>query len=131
MPTWLWITLGVLVVLVTLWRVLAPTLDRAVERAIKAQDADLLVTVVRQMGPGAQPDAFNHVIRRLWDAYQRPLTVPLIRALAEHHAESQIAQYWLDQIQGVEPELARQAFDRGFLDAHYKPQVAATCGEAG
>jgi len=131
MPTWIWIVLGGLALLAVLWRVLAPTLDRAVERAIRDEDAAPLVVSILGLRESAQPDAFNHVIRRLWDAYQRPLAVPLIKSLAEHHGASQIAQYWLDQVQGVEPELAREAFDSGFFETHYQPQVAATCGEAG
>jgi len=114
-----------------LWRVLAPSLDRAVARAVAQEDVQPLVDAILAMSPGAQPDAFNHAIRRMWDDYQRPLAVQVVRALAQHHSQASIAQYWLRQVQGVEPELARDLFDREFLEAHYRPEVAATCGEAG
>ena len=128
---WIWIIVGAVALLVVIWRVLAPSLDRAVDRVVRSGDAAPLVQEILALQPSAQPDAFNHAIRRMWDAYQRPLTVPLIQALAEHHTECKIAQYWLEQLKGVEPELARDAFETGFLESHYRPHVAATCGEAG
>jgi hypothetical protein len=127
----IWIVIAAAALLVVIWRVLAPSLDRAVGRAMRENDAEPLVRTILQLGPSAQPDAFNHAIRRLWDAYERALTAPLIKALAEHHGDSAIAQYWLDQVQKVEPELAREAIGVEFFKIHYRPQIAATCGEAG
>ena len=131
MPTALWIVLGAVALVVVIWRVLAPSLDGAVARAAKTEEAGPLIETILKMNVGAQPNAFNHAIRRLWDDYKRPLTVPIILALAEHHVDAPIAQYWLDQLQGVEPELARETVDEEFLKTHYKPQVAAACGKAG
>ena len=119
MSNLIWILVAAVALLVVIWRVLAPSLDRGVNRALRDRSTEQLVQAILSMGRAAQPDAFNHAIRRLWDAYERPLTIPLIKTLVEHHEESQIAQYWLDQVQGVEPELAREAIVRfgllGFL----------------
>lgn len=131
MSSAIWIAVGAVAVLAVIWRVLAPSLDRAVNRAIKDQDSGPLIDAILRMGEGSQPDAFNHSIRRLWDDYQRELAIPVIRSLVENHSDEKIAQYWLDQVRGVEPELAKEAFDQEFIDAHYRPQVAATCGNAG
>jgi hypothetical protein len=131
MSTYVLVALIALAVIAILWRVLAPSLDRAVARAVKEEDIQPLVDTILQMSPKAQPDAFNHAIRRLWDDYQRPLAAQVVRALAVHHSAASIAQYWLQQVQSVEPELARDVFDREFLEAHYRPEVAATCGEFG
>jgi hypothetical protein len=131
MSNMIWIAVAVAALLVVIWRVLAPSLDRAVSRALKEKNAEPLVETILRLGPSARPDAFNHAIRRLWDAYERSLTTPLIMALAEHHGDTAIAQYWLDQVQKVEPELAREAIGGEFFEAHYQPQVAAACGEAG
>ena len=132
MSTTVWIVAGAVVLAVVVaWRVLAPTLDRHVSRALSSGDAQPLVEHLLGLAEAARPNAFNHAIRRLWDAYERELAVPLVLALAEHHAETKIAQYWLDQLRTVEPELARQAFEGDFLERHYKPKVAAQCGNAG
>jgi hypothetical protein len=131
MSTYFLVAVIALAVIAILWRVLAPSLDRAVARAVKEEDIQPLVDTILQMSPKAQPDAFNHAIRRLWDDYQRPLAAQVVRALGVHHSAASIAQYWLQQVQSVEPELARDVFDREFLEAHYRPEVAATCGEFG
>ena len=127
----IWIVVAVAALLLVLRRVLAPSIDRAVARAIRDRDAAPLVQAILGMSLAAQPDAFNHAIRRLWDAYERDVTPPLIMALVEHHGESAIAQYWLAQVQGVEPELAQEAIGEEFLKAHFRPQVAASCGTGG
>lgn len=131
MSTTIWIIVGAVALLVVLWRVLAPSLDRSVARAVREGDTAPLIKELLTLPHSAQHDAFNHAIRRLWDDYQRELAVPLIRALVEEHTECKIAQYWLDQLQGVEPELARSSLGVGFIQTHYKPHLAATCGEAG
>ena len=48
-----------------------------------------------------------------------------------HHEDVPIAQYWLQQLQTVEPDLARETLDSAFLEEHYQPEVAAACGKAG
>ena len=131
MSSTIWIVLGVAVLLVLVWRVLQPSLDRAVDRAMKADAPEPLVQAILQRAEGAQPDAFNHAIRRLWDAYRRELAMPVIRALVEHHPDESISQYWLDQARGVEPELTAAAFEDEFFEAYFRAEVAAACGKAG
>jgi len=90
-----------------------------------------LIDRILERSSASRPSTFNHAIRRLWDSYQRPMAAQLVRVLAEHHADAPIAQYWLAQVQGVEPALARQVFDEEFLQSHFQPQVAHSCGSAG
>ena len=131
MTTTLWLVLGGVAAALAIWKVTGHSLDRAVKRGIKEERAEPMLQAIAALGASAQPTAFNRVIRQLWDAYERPLAMPLIRALAEEHGQSRIAQYWLQQAQDVEPLLAREHMDSAFLRAHYEPSVAASCGEAG
>jgi hypothetical protein len=121
---------GVLVVLL-ISKLFAPSLDPAINAVLKGGEVGPLLERLQQLRPGAQPDAFNRAIRRLWDEYQRERAVPLIRALAVAHSKERISQYWLGQVQTVEPELARASFDEAFLAEHYQPEVAHACGPVG
>jgi hypothetical protein len=92
--------------------------------------APLLEWIEAHGGP-RRLDAFNRVIRGLWDDYERELATRVIRELGARHAEERIAQYWLDQAQRVEPELAARLLDREYLAQHFRPEVAARCGQFG
>lgn len=117
--------------LVIVARMMAPSVDRAVDRALETKQLDGLEEALRLVRPSRQPDAYNRAIRRLWDAYERELAAALVRKLAEHHPEQRITQYWLDQVQQVEPELARRMFEDAFLSKYFRPEVAARCGSFG
>jgi hypothetical protein len=114
-----------------LGKLFAPSLEKQIAAAIAGGDLQPLLDAIGKRREGSQPDAYNRAIRRIWDEYQRERAVPLIRALAEAHGESLIAQYWLDQLQSVEPELARESLGEAFLKQHFKPKVAAACGPVG
>ena len=121
---------GVLVVLL-IGKLFAPSLDPAIELALKGGETEPLLKRIEELRPGARPDAFNRAIRRLWDEYQRERAIPLIRALVVAHGDARIAQYWLEQVRTVEPELAQASFDEAFMAEHHKPEVAAACGPVG
>lgn len=96
-------------------------------------DGDLapLLAWIDAHGGARRLDAFNRVIRGLWDDYERELATRVIRELGARHAEERIAQYWLDQAQRVEPDLARRLLDREYLAQHFRPEIAARCGQFG
>lgn len=123
------ILIGVVLVAV-LGRLIAPPVSRAMDKVLAGGDVEPLVKEISALRASAQPDAFNSAIRRLWDDYQRERTIPLIRALAEAHAGTRIAQYWLERLRTVEPELAATLGEE-FFAAHYQPEVAASCGSSG
>lgn len=131
MPYLLLFVVVVVVLLVVINKVFAPSLEAEVQKVIDGGSVDVLLESLLRRSPAAQPSAFNRAIRRLWDAYQREKAIPFVRALVEKHGEAQIAQYWLEQVRTVEPELARASFDEAFLAAHHRPEVAATCGPVG
>lgn len=131
MSTTLWIVVAAVALLAVAWKFTGRPLDRHIDRAIRDESVEPLIKVLLSLGAGLQPNAFNRAIRALWDAYQRPLAVELIKVFVQHHDNAPIAQYWLEQVQSVEPELARESFDSAFIKAHFQPEVAASCGEAG
>lgn len=131
MNSTIWLVVGGMAVVLVIWKAMGPSLNSAANRAVKEGKVDPLLKAIGRLRSSAQPDAFNGAIRQLWDDYQRPLAIPLIRALVQQHSDAPIAQYWLRQVQEVEPELASESFDREFLEAHYQPAVAASCGESG
>lgn len=131
MPHLILIAIAGFVLILLLGRFFAPSLEKQISIALESGDLQPLLDAIQKRREGSRPDAFNRAIRRIWDEYQRERAVPLIRALAEGHKESLIAQYWLDQLRNVEPELAREALGDEFLKQHYKPEVAKACGPVG
>jgi hypothetical protein len=131
MPHLLLLLVIVVVLFLVISKLFAPSLEPEIDKVLKGGDVAALLKAIGERRPGARPDAYNRAIRRIWDEYQRPAAIPLIRALAEGHGDSRIAQYWLQQVSTVEPELAAASFDEAFMAEHYKPEVAATCGKVG
>lgn len=127
----IWIGGVVAVALYGLWKLSGHSLDRAVDRALSDKEVDPLLEQLMKVPAARRATAFNRAVRRLWDAYERPLAIPLIRALAENHGECSIAQYWLDQVRTVEPELAANELGDSFYSDHFNPGTAASCGDAG
>jgi hypothetical protein len=125
------ILIGVVVVLFLVVRLFGPSVDRALETALRDKNLDELGRALEGVSPAKQANAYNRVIRRLWDAYEREMAAALVRKLAEARPDERIAQYWLDQVQRVEPELSRKMFEAGFLEQHFRPEVAQRCGSFG
>jgi len=131
MPGIGWIVMGGAVGAFVLWRILKPSLDGAVQRAIAAEDLQPILEAIEKRSTAAQPAGYNHAIRRLWDSYQRPMALELVRELAKNHGTTNIAQYWIKQVMVVEPALAKKGFSKDFLDTYFQPEVAAQCGPVG
>lgn len=125
------IGLAGLVFLLFFWRLALGGLDRVVDRAVASGKVEQILEVIARRPRQDQPTAFNHAIRRLWDAYERGLATALIKELAAAHHESRIAQYWLAQVLTAEPGIAEQELSKQFLETYYQPEVAATCGPVG
>lgn len=126
-----WILVVGLIGAVIVWRSMSPSLAGPIALAREQGDITPVVEVIERMRPGARPAAYNHAIRQIWDAYERPLAIELVKVLAEKHGSALIAQYWLKQVLQVEPHLARQHITQDFIKAHYQPEVAAHCGPVG
>jgi hypothetical protein len=124
--------IGVIVGAIVFYRLLSGnTSNRELASALKTGETQPLIDSILALRPQLQGDAFHKAIGRLWNGYQREAAVPVIKALATTHTETRIAQYWLDQLQKVEPELAEETLDGDFLKENYRPQIAAKCGQFG
>jgi hypothetical protein len=128
-----WVLVGsvALVVLVVLCSRFAPSMASLVRRAANSGDLDPVLAALAKKRPAAQPTAFNHAIRLLWDMDERPLALELVKELATRNSQARIAQYWLREALTVEPAISREVFSRAFVTEHYRPEVAAQCGPVG
>jgi hypothetical protein len=108
-----------------------PSLAAPLAEARKRGEIEPVVEAVGALKPNAQPAAYNHAIRQLWDSYERPLAIELIKVLVENHSSALIAQYWLQHAMQVEPQMARDQISREFLKIYFQPEVAASCGPVG
>ena len=127
----IWIGCLALVVLLVLWSRFAPSVVRLVVRAAKTGDLDPVLAALTKKRPAAQPTAFNHAIRLLWDMNERRLALELVKELATRHGDAKISQYWLQQALTVEPAISGTLFSRAFITEHFQPEVAAQCGPVG
>lgn len=127
----IWIVFAVVVIGFVIWRLMIPSLTGVVAKAQEEQDISPIVDAVEGLREAARPAAYNHAIRKIWDAYNRELAIELVIELAKKHNDSLIAQYWLKQVIQVEPELTRSNFSREFLADYFQPEVADQCGPVG
>jgi catalase len=112
-------------------KLFAPSIEKEVQRAAKSGDLTALINLILNLRASAQADAFNTAIRRLWDSYEREKAAALVKELAERFPDERIAQYWLDQVQKVEPDIAKRMLEADFVAQYYRPEVAARCGSFG
>jgi hypothetical protein len=131
MSAWIWVGAVALVVFVVLWNRFAPSVGKLARRAAKSGDLGPVLSALAEKRPAAQPTAFNHAIRQLWDSHERELALELVKELAARHGDARIAQYWLRQALTVEPAISGRVFSRAFVTEHYQPEVAAQCGPVG
>jgi len=131
MSAWIWIGAVAVIVFVMLWNRFAPSVGNLARQAASSGDLGPVLAALTKKSPAAQPTAFNHAIRLLWDADERQLALELVRELAARHGDARIAQYWLRQALTVEPVISGRVFSREFVTEHYQPEVAAQCGPVG
>lgn len=131
MSTILWVAIAIAVIGFIAWKMMVPSLAGVIREALDKKDVAPVIEAVDALRVSMRPTAYNHAIRRIWDAYERELAVDLIKYLAQNHNDSLIAQYWLKQLMQVEPELARRHLSSEFIKRYYQPEVAASCGPVG
>jgi hypothetical protein len=131
MPVIAWVIIGAVLTAFFIWRMLIPNLDKIVDQAVKLKDLGLIDQAIKKRSKNSRPTLYNHAVRRMWDSYQRPMAIDLVKSLAENFPDSNITQYWIKQILSVEPGMAKESFSKEFLSHYYKPEVAAQCGQVG
>lgn len=125
------ITLAALVIGVVLYRLFSPAYDKLIKIALEEKGTSGALKGISELNENVQAEAFNHLIRALWNMYERELAILFIRELAKMHCGTKISQYWINQAMSVEPDMAKLQMDKDFLDTYFKPEVAAQCGSVG
>lgn len=125
-PTLMLALIGVLLaVSVIAWSAL-PSLEKAINAAIRIDNPSPVLALVQKETPRHQVMALHRAILSLWSNYQRPLAIRLIRATAQAHSDHPLIQYWIDEALAAEPHLAMNVFDSIFIRAHYRSNTHAT-----
>lgn len=125
-----WTLLGISAVVVAL-RVLGSTgLERALKQVRMTGEVGAVIVAVEGAAESKQATMWDQAIGALWREYRRPEAIQLMIAGARR-SEAPILQYWLKNAMDVEPELAAEHFTEEFLEEHFRPMVAASCGRAG
>jgi hypothetical protein len=130
-PTVALAAIAAVVILIVVWRLVAPSIDKIVDQAVGEKKIDAILEAIGKHSADAQPTLYNHAIRRLWDTYERELATELIKEFAKNHHTENIAQYWLKQVAQAEPSLATSILTKKFFDSYYLPEVANRCGPVG
>jgi len=121
---------GIVAVLVAaalwLWRSGAGA-GRAVDEAVRKGDAEPILTAAARLPHARRSAFFQQAVSLLWDGYQRPLAIQVLKEFAKDHSSEKICQFWLRQAQEVEPLEAGKTLGKDFLKLHYRPEVAACC----
>lgn len=127
----MWLILATVAVAGVMLVLRQPATARLAERAITTGDLEPLVDHVAQEPESTRPTVFDQATRTLWDRFERPLAARFVRQSAEFVATATITQYWIRQMLEVEPDIANDTFDSGFLGQMYDPELAARCGKKG
>jgi len=106
-----------------------PNIQSALDRAVEAEDIVSLVETIKKESAPRRSLLFQQSISFLWENWQRPLAVKLVKEFAREHSGEKICQYWLKQVLEVEPRVAGRELDKKFLEVHFRPDVASCCGK--
>lgn len=122
-----WIAL-VAVALVVAYRVLGTGgLSAALKQTRKSGDISPIVAAVEAAPEKKHPNMWDQAIANLWQSYEREAALAVMMAAAAR-SEAPVVQFWLKNAMEVEPKMAEQFFTEEFLEQHFKPDVAASCG---
>ena len=103
----------------------------AAEKAAEAGSIEPITEAAGKLVFEKRSKFYQQAILALWNNWQRPLAILLVKEFADRHSSEKICQYWLKQVLEVEPLESRKVLDKSFLSAHYRPEVAKTCGLTG
>ncbi len=131
MSTWIWITLGTVVVGLVAGTSLRPKgLSHAIKTARRTGDLSAIVGHIEHLPEAARPTTWDNAIGQLWRAYERETAARLVIE-AGLRSDAEIVQYWIRQVMEVEPEIAMAVFTPEFLNSCFNPSVASSMGRCG
>ena len=103
---------------------------RALARARTTGDFEPLIAYVEGKSSAGQANEWDQILGELWRKYDRELAARLLMVAAPR-CDAKILQYWLGQVLSIEPEIAEEVFTPEFVQLHFKPDVAMSCGKCG
>lgn len=124
------IGIGVVCLIVLGLSLRGTSLSKLVREAVQTNDVTNLLKAANMQSDGQRSFFYQRAIQQLWNGYHRVLAARVIRVFAMEYPDEKICQYWLRQLQEMEPEIAAEELDERFLEQHYLPEVAACCGVA-
>jgi len=87
-----------------------------------------IVKAAESLPPQRQSAFYQKAIGFLWENWQRPLAISLVKEYCGRFSDEKICQFWLKKAMEVEPVESRKVLDEHFLETHYRPEVAQACG---
>ena len=127
MEVYILVALGIVAV-AFLVRKRGPSPYSLAKQAAERNSIEPIVHAARDLPPKSRSAYYQKAIGMLWENWQRPLAVQLIREFCSQHSEEKICQFWLRRVMEVEPATAKEVFDDRFLEENYRPEVAQACG---
>ena len=103
-------------------------ISSALAHARTTGEIDDLVTAIEASPEKEQPNHWDQAIGALWREYAREDAARLVIEAAQR-SEANVVQYWIRQVLEVEPEIASVVFTQEFMDASFRPEIAAACGK--
>jgi len=119
-----------LVAFVSIGAVRPGGLRRGMRLARRTGDITAVVAAIEKMSPETRETHWDHAINALWQVYDREAAAALVVEAAKR-CDAGIIHYWVQQVLQVEPEIAQETFTLEFLEAHFDPAAAASCGRCG
>ncbi len=105
-------------------------IEQGIKTARDSGEVSQLVEAIVAKKARDEATEWDAAITKLWNTYHREAATKLVMAATEH-SQADILQYWIQRIWEVEPEIAQAHYTKDFIDAHFKPEVAAKCGRKG
>ncbi|MCB9558055.1 MAG: hypothetical protein H6707_18215 [Deltaproteobacteria bacterium] len=131
MSSQIWIAIGAVIVVGALLFRGGSALARALRAYSREGQLAPLVDALEALPEQRRLTEYDRAITTLWRDYQREAAARLVSALVERHGDTRIAQYWLQEVRAVEPEIFASEIGAEFYQTHHNPQVAADCGKFG
>ena len=94
------------------------SMGKALKQARETKNAQPVIDEIDKDPKADIESLYNGAIKKLWDSYDREVATDLIKAFLERKDNVHIAQYWLQTVLSVEPEIARERLGAEFIKAH-------------
>ena len=94
------------------------SMGKALKLARETKNAQPVIDEIDKDPKADIESLYNGAIKKLWDSYDREIATDLVKAFLERKDNVHIAQYWLQTVLSVEPEIARERLGADFIKQH-------------